>query len=108
MIVKRLPIIIRKLMPDVEAITIAPLGIFHRDKKMPWTTLNHEMIHWEQQIEMIIIPFYLWYGIEWLVKLPRYGRNAYYLISFEKEAYQFDNDGRYLMKRKHYSWIKYL
>jgi hypothetical protein len=36
--------------------------------------------------EMLYIPFYLWYGVEWLVKLFCKG-NAYRNISFEREAY---------------------
>ena len=33
---------------------------------------------------------------------------AYKNISFEREAYQNQNDLDYLSNRKHYSWIKYV
>ena len=46
------------------------------------TTLNHESIHTEQIKELGYIFFYIWYFIEWLLRLP-FG-NAYYNISFEK------------------------
>jgi hypothetical protein len=36
--------------------------------------------------EMLYIPFYLWYGVEWLIKLLCKG-NAYRNLSFEREAY---------------------
>ena len=49
------------------------------------TTLNHESIHTEQIKELGYIFFYIWYLIEWLLRLP-FG-NAYYNISFEREAY---------------------
>ena len=44
------------------------------------TTLNHESIHTEQIKELGYIFFYIWYFIEWLLRLP-FG-NAYYNISF--------------------------
>jgi hypothetical protein len=106
--IKRMNRIMRALMPDVIAITLAPFGIFHRPEKMPWQLLNHELIHWKQQMEMLIIPFYLWYFIEWLIKLPKWGGIAYYRISFEKEAYANEKDGQYLNNRKHFTWFKYL
>ena len=34
--------------------------------------------------------------------------NAYKNISFEKEAYDNENDMDYLDKREHFSWIEYI
>lgn len=34
--------------------------------------------------------------------------NAYRNISFEKEAYDNENDMDYLDKREHFSWIEYI
>lgn len=31
--------------------------------------INHESIHTAQMKEMLYIPFYIWYGIEWLIRL---------------------------------------
>lgn len=39
---------------------------------------------------MLFIFFFLWYFIEWTVKLFKYGvkdNKAYYNLSFEREAY---------------------
>ena len=36
------------------------------------------------------------------------GRQAYYDIPFEKEAYKNELDHEYLQKRKRYSWVKYM
>lgn len=47
--------------------------------------VEHERTHWEQQKEMLILPFFVWYGLEWVIKLFRYD-NAYRNISFEREA----------------------
>lgn len=70
-------------------------------------TLNHEAIHTAQMKELLYVFFYLWYGVEWLVKLFRYGRKgAYRNISFEREAYTHQYDYDYLSKRKYYAWWK--
>ena len=69
---------------------------------------NHERIHWFQQWEMLIIFFYFWYLIEWIVKLFKYGGQAYSNLSFEREANAHEGDMNYLPTRKWYAWIKYL
>lgn len=94
------------LAEDVVATTIAPFGIYIRGEAS-FNTINHEMIHWKQQAEMLFLFFYLWYGFEWLVRRIK-SKEAYYKISFEKEAYSNDNDDSYLLTRKHFSWRKYL
>ena len=70
------------------------------------TTLNHESIHTEQIKELGYIFFYIWYFIEWLLRLP-FG-NAYYNISFEREAYTNEKNIKYLQTRKRYSFLKYM
>ena len=84
--------------------------IFARKEHQPLKkrTLNHEAIHTAQQKELLYLGFYLWYGIEWFIKLFVYGRGAYRNLSFEREAYRYDRTCVYLKKRKKYSWIKYL
>ena len=74
------------------------------------TDFRHESIHIRQQKEMFVILFFLWYGIEWIVRLIQYrnSKTAYKKISFEREAYSYQNDLSYLDNRKHYAWIKYL
>jgi hypothetical protein len=54
-------------------------------------------------LEMGILPFYIWYLVEWLVKVPTPGR-AYLRISFEREAYQHEHDLDYLSHRRLYAW----
>ena len=70
-------------------------------------TINHEQIHTEQMKEMLYVPFYLLYGVEWLIKLFCKG-NAYRNLSFEREAYDNQYNLDYLKTRKHYSWLKRL
>lgn len=68
--------------------------------------LNHERIHAAQQKELLYIPFFIWYGAEWLFYYLKYrdGVKAYYHIRFEQEAYQHEKDLHYLEKRKHFRY----
>lgn len=70
-------------------------------------TLNHEAIHTEQMKELGYIFFYIWYFIEWLIQLSLHGKDAYYWISFEREAYDNESNYKYLNRRKRYNWFKY-
>ena len=63
--------------------------------------INHERIHLRQQLEMLIIPFYIWYLIELYTK-------GYMNISFEKEAYANEKNLTYLKKRRKFAFYKYL
>lgn len=71
--------------------------------------INHEFIHLRQQIELLIIPFYILYILNYLINLVRYLNHdrAYRNIVFEREAYGNDSDYMYLKKRKYFAWIKY-
>ncbi|WP_299435059.1 hypothetical protein [uncultured Maribacter sp.] len=72
--------------------------------------INHEKIHLKQQQELLIIPFYIWYVTEWLLRSVFYldTYKAYQNISFEREAYYNENNLDYLNQRKFFSFIKYL
>lgn len=69
-------------------------------------TLNHERIHSAQIKELLYIFFYVWYIIEWLVRLPK--GNAYRNICFEKEAYDNQRNLNYLKTRKRFAFLKHL
>lgn len=72
--------------------------------------INHERIHLRQQEELLIVPFYLIYLFEWLVRTVWYlnGYTAYQNMSFEREAYANEDDLDYIEKRTSYAFIKYL
>lgn len=66
---------------------------------------NHELIHCQQQLEWLYVPFYLLYLGEWLwhlIRLRDYDK-AYRAISFEREAYAHERDLDYPGRRKHYA-----
>ncbi len=72
--------------------------------------INHERIHNAQQRELLFIPFYVVYVLEWLFRLIQYRKwyDAYMNISFEREAYANDDNLSYLPKRKIFAWRHYL
>ena len=87
-------------------VMFARKGVY-KDDKIPAKTFRHEKIHTAQMKELGYIFFYIWYFIEWLLLLPYFGKKAYYNISFEREAYDNQNNIKYLKTRKHYNWFKY-
>lgn len=70
-------------------------------------TLNHERIHTAQMKEMLYGFFYLWYLVEWVIRLFGKG-NAYKNLGFEKEAYSNDDNLNYLATRPRFAWWKYI
>jgi len=72
--------------------------------------INHELIHLRQQLEMLVLPFYIWYISEYFIRRLQYKSHyeAYKNISFEREAYANQQNLKYLKKRKFWSFIKYV
>ena len=72
--------------------------------------INHEKIHLRQQIELLVIPFYLLYIIEFSVRFIQYKNwhSAYRNISFEREAYRNESRMEYLKQRPFWSFLKYI
>jgi hypothetical protein len=103
----KVPVVLSKLAPiEIGAITIGPL-VFSRGE-MSDTTKNHEAIHWQQYIETGILGFIILYYTFYLLNYIRYrdGKIAYYMIPFEKEAYDNDEDLEYLENRERWTWWK--
>lgn len=72
--------------------------------------INHEKIHLRQQLELLILPFFIWYGAEFVVRYVRC-RNwslAYKSISFEQEAYGNETNFDYLKVRTLWGFWKYV
>lgn len=72
--------------------------------------LNHERIHLRQQAELLILPFYVWYVLEYFFRLSthRNKNEAYRNISFEREAYANEHNPDYIKHRKLWGFLKYL
>jgi hypothetical protein len=94
----------------ISGITLFPFIIL-RDKqlKQDKRILNHERIHIRQQVELLVLPFYMLYLIEFGIGLIKYKNRmkAYMNISFEREAYKNDSNLDYLKDRRFWAWVKY-
>lgn len=95
----------------VGGITLFPFIIakskqYFRDKKF----VNHEHIHLRQQLELLLLPFYALYLLNYCINLVKYRNHqkAYLNICFEREAYKHEGNEIYLSKRKPFAWIHYL
>ena len=102
----RIPVWLSKVAPiEIGAITLGPI-ILSREE-MSEQTKRHETIHFQQYLELLFVGFIVLYFAFWIINLCRgmSGRDAYYNIPFEKEAYANDADPDYLKSRKRYRWI---
>ena len=92
---------------NIHAITLFPF-IISRDE-MSETTINHELIHIEQQRELWVIGFYILYVYYWAKGKIAGDSNddAYFNIPFEREAYSKQYDKKYLESREKHAWKKY-
>ena len=96
--------------PGYKAMTIWPFIFVRKSAWYSVVTDRHERIHGRQQIEMLLLLFYLWYGLEYIIRLAitRSRSRAYLSISFEQEAYDHERDQDYLKHRRWYAWLKYV
>ncbi|RZJ80749.1 MAG: hypothetical protein EOO47_06605 [Flavobacterium sp.] len=71
--------------------------------------INHERIHFKQQLELLLVFFYILYLFNYLINLVKYRNHhsAYMNICFEKEAYHHEKDLNYLTNRKLFNWINF-
>ena len=70
--------------------------------------LQHERIHHRQQLECLIVPFYMLYaGMYVWQRLRGHGHwGAYERIPFEREAYAHEGETAYLRHRPWYAWAR--
>ena len=95
-------IVCKKLRHDAMAIYPFIL-VRQRSFKTDVQLLHHERIHLRQQIEMLIIPFYFFYLLNYLVNRLRLKHHdeAYRNICFEREAYSLEH-------RRLWAWRSYI
>ena len=98
------------LLPSgFSAIALFPFIFIRKGVKATPKLLNHERIHLRQQIELLVLPFYVLYILEFVVRsiIYRNPLKAYRNISFEREAYANDTNEDYLASRKLWSVFRY-
>lgn len=84
--------------------------INRREYRQDKVLINHERIHLRQQLETLILPFYILYLFNYVVNYWRYGNHqqAYFNMYFEREAYEREADLTYLKKRRIWAFLAYL
>lgn len=104
-------VLLNKINPSVRGLTIYPfIFLKHQYLKTDQTLINHEKIHLKQQLELLILPFYIIYILNYLYNLIIYKSHfsAYYHIVFEREAYANEMNHNYLQTRPWFAFIKYI
>lgn len=73
------------------------------------TTINHEKIHIRQQLELLVLPFYVIYFANLFFNYLKFKNfeKAYRNIIFEREAYANEKNLDYLKSRFLWRFIKY-
>ena len=96
-------IIYNKIIPfkGYQAINLFGTLFVRKGVTVTDTLLNHEKIHSAQMKQSGAILFYIYYICEWIKNLFKYknAKAAHRNISFEKEAYEHENDLTYLDHR---------
>lgn len=92
-----------------KAISLFGFIFVKKNRQLTQRSLRHEAIHFEQQKELAYLFFFAWYLIEFIVRfLTLWNWNkAYRCISFEQEAYRYDDKPFYLQNRKGMAWFPY-
>ena len=105
-------IVFKYLIPKgYRSLTFFPfVFLLQKEDKVNRVLVNHEKIHIRQQIELLVLPFYVWYGTEFLIRYFQYKNwsTAYRNISFEREAYSNEKNLNYLKQRGLFSFLQYL
>jgi hypothetical protein len=83
--------------------------LMNKEDALDKVFVNHEKIHLRQQIELLVLPFYVWYVMEFLIRwiMTKDKNVAYRNISFEKEAYTNEKDLNYLKSRSFWKFLNY-
>lgn len=100
-----------KFIPFKGYVLINLFGVLFARKeyegKITNTYINHELIHTRQMRELLYLPFYILYCLEWLFRYffteDAFSHKAYRNISFEREAYKNERNVEYLKTRKRFS-----
>lgn len=102
-------VIYNKIIPfkQFKCINICSFLFIRQGCFMSEKDYNHEAIHTAQMKEMLYVFFYIWYFVEWIIRLFGKG-NAYRNLGFEKEAYSNDDNLSYLDIRPRFAWWKYV
>jgi hypothetical protein len=100
----------------VPALKVSGVALFpfilikHNEYRYDKAFIRHETIHLRQELELLILPFYILYLFNYLLNRFKYHDHdtAYMNIVFEREAYARESDRNYLSERKFWAWLKFI
>ena len=104
------PVIIVPFL-KVSGMALYPFILLHNKADLQNKVLiNHEKIHLKQAEELLIVPFYIAYLLNYLVNLVVYRdhNKAYLNIVFEREAYTNECNLMHTRQRGFWFWRVYL
>ena len=105
-------IVSKYLIPKgYSGLTFFPFVILrYKNVKDDLIVINHEKIHIRQQLELLVLPFYIWYFIDFGLKYLKYrdAKIAYRNIIFEREAYANESNINYLKSRSFWAFSVYI
>ncbi|MGV8877931.1 MAG: hypothetical protein ACOH2A_02745 [Sphingobacteriaceae bacterium] len=104
------PVIVVPFLP-VSAMALFPfILVKKRSYELDAMLMQHEKIHLQQEIELLVLPFYILYLTHYLVNLIRYKNHekAYLQNMFEQEAYKHDKEEGYLVHRRFCAWMPFM
>ena len=105
----RYPVLVVPKLPANGMALFPFILVKEASSKFDEVIIQHEIIHLRQQIELLVLPFYFFYLINYLYNRTIFNNHheAYMNIVFEREAYANDIFPDYLKHRKLFSWIRY-
>ena len=105
-------IVSKYLIPKgYSGLTFFPFVILRfKNAKNDLVVMNHEKIHIRQQLELLVLPFYILYFIDFGLKYLKYrdAKIAYRNIVFEREAYANESNINYLKSRTFWGFSVYI
>jgi len=105
-------IVTKYLIPKgYNGLTLFPFVMIRNDfDKENKVLINHEKIHIKQQIQLLILPFFIWYLLEFLFRWIQFKdkNKAYRTISFEREAYANERNLNYIKEMPFWGFLNYL
>jgi len=105
-------IVTKYLIPKgYNGLTLFPFVMIRNDfDKENKVLVNHEKIHIRQQAQLLVLPFLIWYTLEFLFRWIEFKdkNKAYRNISFEREAYANERNLDYIKEMPFWGFLKYL
>jgi len=104
-------VLVVPFLGNIAGITLYPFVLLkYKHYKEDKCLMNHEDIHLRQQAEMLVLPFYFFYLLNYALNWLKYRNHheAYLNICFEREAYKHEQELFYLKKRRFFAFLKFL